>query len=84
MLSNESLKEFTWIMKVLDSCENYSQIETTIKLFELYLKKWKMNMNPKHISTFNSNFEKEKKSKMVSFKRKGKSNLFGSSQFFLF
>jgi hypothetical protein len=36
MLSNESLKEFTWIMKVLNSCENYSQIETTIKLFELY------------------------------------------------
>jgi hypothetical protein len=84
MLTNSAFDEFTWIMKVLESCQNDSQIETTHKLFELYLKKWLPDMNSKHISTFHSNFEKGKKCKLVSFKRKEKSSLFNTSQFFLF
>lgn len=35
--------EFNWILKVLESCENESQILNTEKLFENFIKNWGEN-----------------------------------------
>jgi len=70
-------------MKVLESCENPAQIETSEKLFELYLKRWGNDLNNAHITTFKSNFEKEKKNKLVAVRKK-KSFFSKMSQLFLF
>ena len=73
--------QYSWVLKVLESCENYQQIETSKKLFELYVKKW--NKDNKQINCFITNFEKEKNSKTLRLKKK---NTFFSkfSHFFLF
>ena len=73
--------QYSWVLKVLESCENYQQIETSKKLFELYVKKW--NKDNKQINCFITNFEKEKNSKTLRLKKK---NTFLSkfSHFFLF
>jgi hypothetical protein len=84
MLNNDSLNQYTWVMKVLDSCENDSQVGTTEKLFELYKKMWVKDMTQKHIVSLTANFDKEKKSKLFNLRKKGKSFFSNISQFFLF
>jgi hypothetical protein len=84
MLNNDSQNQYTWIMKVLDSCQNDVQVATTEKLFELYKKKWINDMTQKHIVTLTANFDKEKKSKLFNLRKKGKSFFSNMSQFFLF
>jgi hypothetical protein len=84
MLNNDSLNQYTWVMKVLDSCENDSQVDTTEKLFELYKKMWVKDMTQKHIVSLTANFDKEKKSKLFNLRKKGKSFFSNMSQFFLF
>ena len=75
--------QYTWIMTVLDSCENPSQVETTQKLFELYLKKWGKDISEVSKTTLTSNFNKETKSKSYKL-RKNKSFFSKISQIFLF
>jgi hypothetical protein len=84
MLNNDSQNQYTWIMKVLDSCQNDSQVGTTEKLFELYKKRWASELTQKRVMTLNSNFDKEKKSKLFNLRKKGKSFFSNISQFFLF
>jgi hypothetical protein len=84
MLNNDSLNQYTWVMKVLDSCENDTQVGTTEKLFELYKKMWVKDMTQKHIVSLTANFDKEKKSKLFKLRKKGKSFFSNVSQFFLF
>jgi hypothetical protein len=38
MTKNDLLNQYTWVMKVLESCENENQVRTTERLFELYVK----------------------------------------------
>lgn len=76
--------QYTWVMKVLDSCENFEQIETSEKLFQLYLKNWKNDLTYSHMSIITSNFEKEKKGKLSKVGKKNKSFFSKMSQFFLF
>ena len=75
--------QYAWIMTVLDSCENQSQVETTQKLFELYLKKWGKDISEVSKTTLTSNFNKETKSKSYKLK-KNKSFFSKFSQIFLF
>jgi Zn/Cd-binding protein ZinT len=84
MLNNDSLNQYSWVMKVLDSCQNDAQVGTTEKLFELYKKRWSVDMTQKHIVTLTANFDKEKKSKLYKLKKKGQTFLSNISQFFLF
>ena len=78
-MNNSVFVEFAWVMKVLESCENDLQIETTSKLFDFYLKKWKLHMNTNQFTFFSSNFEKEKKIKLTLIKRKKRFSIFGQS-----
>lgn len=83
-MKRDSLDQYTWLMKVLDSCENTAQIETSERLFELYMKKWKNDISEKNVSLLSNNFEKEKKGQLSKVTRKNKSFFSKMSQFFLF
>ena len=84
MTKHELLNQYTWVMKVLDSCQNEEQVRTTEKLFELYVKKWDKELTDKQMSQLSSNFEKEKKVKLSKTRKKRGSFLSSVSQFFLF
>lgn len=83
-MKRDSLNQYTWLMKVLDSCENTAQIETSERLFELYMKKWKNDISEKNVILLSNNFEKEKKGQLSKVTRKNKSFFSKMSQFFLF
>jgi len=78
------LNQYTWIMKVLDSCTNESQVETTQKLYDLYVKRWNYDLTDKQISALTSNFDKERKGKLYRVRKSTGSFLSKVSQFFLF
>jgi hypothetical protein len=84
MTHNDFQNQYTWVMKVLDSCENDAQVGTTEKLFELYKKKWVKDITQKHIVSLTTNFDKEKKSKLFRLRKKGKTFFSVMSQFFIF
>jgi hypothetical protein len=84
MERKDLLSQYSWIMKVLESCENESQIETSQKLFELYIKKWDLSLTEKNINTLSSHFEKEKKVKTLRLRKRGTSFFSKVSQFLLF
>lgn len=81
MQNNDYFCQFGWILKVLDSCEKPEQVETSVKLFSLYLKRWETVMSNKEIRLFKEHFEKNLKSK--TFKKKKEGFLSKYSQFFL-
>ena len=84
MTKHELLNQYTWVMKVLDSCTNDLQVETTQKLFDLYIKKWNVELKDKYIDSLSSNFEKEKRTKLHRVRRKKGSFISKVSQFFIF
>ena len=84
MTKHDLLNQYTWVMKVLDSCVNEAQVETTEKLFKLYVKKWDKELTDKQMSQLSSNFEKEKKGKLSKTRKKKGNFLSNISQFFLF
>jgi hypothetical protein len=83
MLNKDYFCQFSWVMKVLDSCENETQIETSRKLFELYINKWKNEINQKEINLFTNHFDKGIKNKSLKSKNKKEGFLSKFSQFFL-
>ena len=84
MTKHDLLNQYTWVMKVLDSCVNEAQVETTEKLFKLYVKKWDKELTDKQMSQLSSNFEKEKKGKLSKTRKRKGNFLSNISQFFLF
>lgn len=84
MTKHELLNQYTWVMKVLDSCQNEEQVKTTERLFELYKKKWNCDLTDKQLDQLSSNFEKEKKGKLTKTKKRKGNFLSNISQFFLF
>jgi len=82
-MNNQDLySQYSWVLKVLESCENFEQVETSERLFVLYIKKWGKN-NDKHLETIFINFQKEKNSKLMKLKKK-RSFFSKFSHFFLF
>ena len=84
MTKHELLNQYTWVMKVLDSCQNEEQVRTTERLFELYVKKWNKDLTDKQMSQLSSNFEREKKGKLSKTRKRKGSFLSSVSHFFLF
>ena len=83
MQNKDYFCQFSCVMKVLDSCENEKQIETSRKLFELYITKWKNEINQKEINLFTDHFDKGIKNKSLKPKNKKEGFLSKFSQFFL-
>jgi hypothetical protein len=69
MKEKDIFQQYTWVLKVLDSCENSEQVETSKKLFSLYLKNWKKTDQNKLLSITN-NFKKEISTKSKKLKNK--------------
>jgi len=43
-------KEFNWVIKVLESCVNFTQLNSAIRLFENFLNKWERDLSNDMVS----------------------------------
>ena len=86
MLERKILDQYCWILRVLDSCMNSDQIQTTQNLFDNFIKTNQDRMSNSNKDTFIKTFNCEKKSKLASFisKKRSKCIFSGVSKLFLF
>lgn len=63
------ISEFSWVLKVLYSCVNELQIETSENLFNLFSNKHRMG-NESRMIEFLEVFQKVKRTKIVEIKKK--------------
>lgn len=56
-------KEFDWILKVLESCCNESQIHTTENLYKNFIKKWEYDFSSEKIKILDNSFQNWKTKK---------------------
>lgn len=56
-------KDFEYIAKVISSCENYEQLQTTKKLFENFKKKWDKQVPKMEMINYMYRFESTYESK---------------------
>lgn len=56
-------KEFDWILKVLESCCNESQIRTTENLYKNFIKKWEYDFSSEKIKILDNSFQSWKTKK---------------------
>jgi uncharacterized protein YeaO (DUF488 family) len=62
--------QYSWVLKVLDSCDTEKQIITCEKLFELFMNKWEDEMTMDKNIELTSLFEKIKKTKILTIRKK--------------
>lgn len=62
--------EYTWVVKVLDSCLTVTQISTSEKLFRQFLGKWKNGIPDERRDRLINNFGKLIKSKTIEVRKK--------------
>jgi len=67
--------DYTWVVKVLESCLTESQISTSEKLFGQFLGKWKNEIPDERRDRLNDNFGKLVKSKTVELRKNYSSNI---------
>lgn len=67
--------DYTWVVKVLESCLTESQINTSEKLFRQFLGKWKNEIPDERRDRLNDNFGKLVKSKTVELRKNYSSNI---------
>lgn len=70
MIKRDVLNKFCWVLNVLDSCENESQIQTSQNLFNNFLKLY--DMKDSHIITFKKVFDDEINLKLYNLSRNTK------------
>jgi len=58
--------QYSWVLKVLDSCDTEKQIITCEKLFELFMNKWEDEMTMDKNIELTSLFEKIKKTTPIT------------------
>jgi hypothetical protein len=52
--------EYKWVLKVLNSCLNITQIKVTDLLFKTYKQKWSYEISDIKLMTINSDYERQK------------------------
>lgn len=62
--------QYSWVLKVLDSCDTEKQIIACEKLFELFMNKWENEMTMDKNIELTSLFEKIKKTKILTIRKK--------------
>jgi hypothetical protein len=61
--------EFKWVLKVLNSCQNISQINVVDTLFYNYKTKWVYELSDIKLMTLSSNYEREKSLKISQIQK---------------
>jgi len=61
-------KDYSWVLKVLESCLNVEQVKVTERAFENFLKKWSSEISEVRSITFSSNFQKLKSKKLIDIR----------------
>lgn len=62
-------KDYDWVLNVLNSSINESQIKTCDKLFENFLTKWSDELSDERKQTFFSNYRKYKSSRTITLRK---------------
>lgn len=52
--------EYKWVLKVLNSCLNITQIKVVDLLFKTYKQKWSYELSDIKLLTINSDYERQK------------------------
>lgn len=52
--------EYKWVLKVLNSCLNITQIKVADLLFKTYKQKWSYEISDIKLMTINSDYERQK------------------------
>jgi len=62
-------KDYEWVLKVLISSINESQIKTTDRLFNNFINKWSEELSEERKQTFFSNYRKYKSSRTITLRK---------------
>jgi|688.fasta_scaffold94852_2 hypothetical protein len=63
------INDFSWVLKVLDSCTTENHVITCENLFELFINKWKDSISYDKKIEIVSKFDKIKKGKILSIRK---------------
>ena len=72
MENQKMFSQYTWILRVLTSCENEEQIQTSEKLFKNFLGNWERTLSTSTKSIFVKEFETDKKIHLNKILKKSK------------
>jgi hypothetical protein len=64
------VSDYSWVVKVLESCNNEKQVESCENLFTLFLKKWTDEISWERKTQLISSFKKIKNTKILNIQKK--------------
>lgn len=63
------IEEYSWVLKVLESCETKTQVKSAENLFSLFLIKWKEDISEFIKQSYISLFDKIKKTTLYKIEK---------------
>lgn len=57
MINSNLIKEYLWVIDVLKSCDNHAQINSSERLFNNLINKWKIDITEEDIDMLKENFQ---------------------------
>lgn len=63
------IEEYSWVLKVLESCETKTQVKSAENLFSLFLIKWKEDISDFIKQSYISLFDKIKKTTLYKIEK---------------
>lgn len=64
------VSDYSWVVKVLESCEVELQLKSCDNLFKLFLNKWSDEISWERRTQLESSFEKLKNNKIYNIRKK--------------
>lgn len=63
------IEDYSWVLKVLESCETKTQVKSAENLFSLFLIKWKEDISEFMKQTYQSSFDRIKNSTLYRIEK---------------
>lgn len=64
------VREYEWVLKVLDSCVNVSQVESSQNLMNNFINKWKKELDQEQKDSYLYNFTSHKLAQLLLLRNK--------------
>jgi hypothetical protein len=68
------IEEYSWVLKVLESCETKTQVKSAENLFSIFLIKWKEDISDFIKQSYISLFDRIKKTTLYKIEKKVSTN----------
>lgn len=62
--------EYNWVLRVLNSCVNVSQVESSQNLMNNFMNKWKKTLTEEDKESYNYNFTSHKLAQLLMIRKK--------------